>query len=218
MPPGLPAWAGPMRIAWLRMVSRFQRRVRPAIMYAAVVRVLWILAGVAVAVEVGGDGGVRLAVSASFWRLFRRVTRRSRRTEGGGMLVGRTVGGETVVGDMKLRIGGVEVEGDVCEVGFGLGLDLGCEGAGAGGALGSSVKSSHSSNESSSHVGCGGAGLVDCWTSFAGFAGFAGSAGAVAGGCPSVNSPQSSKESSSHVDSGSALTACCAIPWLFSKP
>lgn len=136
-------------------------------MCAAVVRVLWIV----VAVELEVEGGVaRLAVTASLWRLFIRVTRRSRRTDGGGMLVGRTMGGEVVVEDMKLRVGGVEVEVDAGDAGFGFGLGL----AGAGVMLGPSVKSSQASKVSSSHGGCGG-GWIGSWTFFgAGFTAFAG--------------------------------------------
>lgn len=146
---------------------------------------------------VSGVGEVwRLAVAASFWRLFIRLTRRSRRTDGGGMLVGRTFGGEVGFGDMKLRVDGPDV--DDGEVGFDLGFGF-CFGdaGGAGAVLGPSVKSPQSSNESSSHVGCGRAGLTGCWAFFG-----AGFAGVVVTGCPSVNSPQSLKESSSHVGSG----------------
>lgn len=179
------------------MLSRFQRKVRPAIMWEAVVRVLWIVDAIVVVVVVAVEGEVcRLPFRASFWRLFRRVTRRSRRTDGGGMLVGRTVGCEEVVGDMKLRVGGVVVEVDAGVVGFGVGFGLGLDGADVGDVLGPSVKSSQASNESSSKAGCGGAGLTSDWAFFG--AGFAASAGVVAGGCPSVNSPQSSKDSSSH--------------------
>lgn len=147
-------------------------------MWAAVVRVLWILEAGS-----GEEGGVvRLAVRASFWRAFRRVTRRSRRTDGGGMLVGRTVGVVVGAGEMKLRVGGVDVEVDAGEMGFGCDLGFEGAGAGAGAGLGPSVKSSQASNESSSHVGGGGAGLTGCWSFFgAAFATFAGAfAGAVA--------------------------------------
>lgn len=95
---------------------------------------LWIF----VAKSTGGDVW-RLAVAASFWRVGRSVVRRSRRTDGGGMLVGRTLDGE--------------VDVDVGEVLFGFGVGFGFGGAGV--VFGPSVKSPQSSNESSSHV-CGG--------------------------------------------------------------
>lgn len=213
---------------WLRILSRFQRRVRPAIMCDAVWRVLWIVEAVS------GFGGVwRLAVAASFWRLFIRLIRRSRRTDGGGMLVGRTVGGEAGLVDVKLRGDGPG------EAGCGFVLGVACAFGDAGAGAGPSVNSPQSSNESSSHVGCGGAGfagaVVGCpsvnspqspkGSSFrvgCGGAGLTvlstffreGFVGRLVVECPSVNSPQSPKESSSHIGSGGCLLICCAIPWI----
>lgn len=120
-------------------------------MREAVSRVLWIFDAVS-----GFSGVWRFAVAASFWRLLNRSTSNSRRTDGGGMLVGRTVGGDVGVEEMKLRDGGLVVEGR--DVGLGVGLGVGFAGAGA--ALGPSVKSPQSSV--SSQAGCGEVGFLGC--------------------------------------------------------
>lgn len=127
-----------MRMLWLRIVSRFQRRWRPAMMRAAVEVVVWILEAVA-----GWRVVLLLVVAASFWRLFISSTRSSRRTDGGGMLVGRTFEDGAVFPDVKLSGGGL-VGVDFCLVG---------SGAGAGVVSGPSLKSPQSSKASSSHSG-----------------------------------------------------------------
>ena len=128
-----------MRMLWARRVSRFQRWVRPAIMRAATWRVLWILAATGVLC----GGGRVWAVWASVARVLSWARRWSRRIEGGGMLVGRTVGEEVGVFVVKLWGDGVGLLVDCDE----LDADVGLEGTGP------SSKSPQSSKASSSQAG-----------------------------------------------------------------
>ena len=104
-------------------------------MRAAVASVVWIRRTVSSFVD-----GELLACSASSFSLFIMSIKRERSTDGGGMLVGRTVGGDVGVEDVKLSGDGTE----------GLGLGVACCGAFGAGPSEKSPQSSNSSSQSGS--------------------------------------------------------------------
>lgn len=118
-------------------------------------------------------------------------TRSSRRTDGGGMLVGRTIADDEEEVPGRILEDALVIDGR--EVWFGL--------ARAGFVLGPSSKSPQSS--SSFQVDWEGAGLNGCCFSCDGD-----STGGGFEGVSFANSPQSPNESSSHVGSGVGLLGC----------